>query len=1015
MYTKTIKLALIILWILPCLLIAQQNIGNFTKEEKKMAAIVAKKVKPTPWDFSMWRHTGRIVLDSIQVSKSQKCINFFFSPQLTHIPVRQAEMESIKQQIKYKLGRRFSAYTIHLYSRHQLVESYIPNYFRHSNLTKDEARNTIKATGIPVVTRLNQPNWEHGLTGRHIALWPGHGWYFEHSLDRWEWQRARLFQTVEDLYPYSITRQFLVPMLENAGANVFLPRERCTQAFEIVVDNDGSDNHSKLEINNGTFQWETVYNSGFAIRKTLIDGENPFKMGTHLKIKAGGNKPGSLFFIPDIIEDGEYGVYISWAETENSVEDVICRINYSGGQAEFKLNQKMGFGTWIYLGTYYFKKGVNKALGSIEITSTNHQDGFITADAVRFGGGMGNVARGIERSSSPMGLDIENKALLDRLNEPRTSGRPRFMEGARYFLQYSGMPDSIVYNLNKSSKDYNDDYMSRGEWVNYLMGSPNGPTLYRDARGLGIPIDLALSFHTDAGVTPNDSVIGTLAIYSTRERKGFFPNGKSRMASRDLSDIIQTQIIEDIKVKYNPRWTRRGLWDREYSEAWRPNTPVMLLELLSHQNMADMRFGLDPRFQFDIGRAIYKGMLRFINGYDAVVQPLPPSHMQIEFLEEKKIRISWQPVEDPLEATAKAEQYKVYQQTDGQGFDVGTLTTVNYLELELDEWSTIYGFRVTALNQGGESFPGETLSVALLPNQKPEVLIVNSFDRICGPSWFDTGKKAGIDWWEDEGVPYGIDYSKIGNQYDYNRQSKWLDDDSPGWGASQADLEGRPNPGNTFNFPMVHGRAFLNAGYSFVSISNEAFELLPNEKLTQYSVVDVIFGEQRGTASFIQPEVKDFRVFTEGLINKLEYITLNKGNLLISGAYIGTDMVENKDSLAINFAKNSLGFTWRTNQATNVGEAIATREGEMFLPVKINFITDYHPKLYKVEAPDAIEPFGKNAHRLYRYASNNSSAAIFYNGAHKAVTFGFPLETVYCENELNSLIESIMKLFKNKL
>ena len=30
-----------------------------------------------------------------------------------------------------------------------------------------------------------------------------HGWYYEPKLDRWEWQRARIFQTVEDLYTQS--------------------------------------------------------------------------------------------------------------------------------------------------------------------------------------------------------------------------------------------------------------------------------------------------------------------------------------------------------------------------------------------------------------------------------------------------------------------------------------------------------------------------------------------------------------------------------------------------------------------------------------------------------------------------------------------------------------------------------------------------------------------------------------------------------------------------------------------
>ena len=62
------------------------------------------------------------------------------------------------------------------------------------------------------------------LDGRNIALWQSHGWYFEQKLDRWEWQRARIFQTVEDLYPQSYVLPFLIPMLENAGAYVMTPR-----------------------------------------------------------------------------------------------------------------------------------------------------------------------------------------------------------------------------------------------------------------------------------------------------------------------------------------------------------------------------------------------------------------------------------------------------------------------------------------------------------------------------------------------------------------------------------------------------------------------------------------------------------------------------------------------------------------------------------------------------------------------------------------------------------------------
>ena len=106
----------------------------------------------------------------------------------------------------------------------------------------------------------------------------------------------------------------------------------------------------------------------------------------------------------------------------------------------------------------------------------------------------------------------------------------------------------------------------------------------RNAAGLGIPIDLSLGFHTDAGITDSDTVIGTLGIYSTNYDRGYFPGGQSRMASRDLTDLIQSQIVEDLRAHYDPAWIRRGMWNKGYSEAFRPNVPTMLLELFSHQN-----------------------------------------------------------------------------------------------------------------------------------------------------------------------------------------------------------------------------------------------------------------------------------------------------------------------------------------------------------------------------------------------------------------------------------------------
>ena len=67
----------------------------------------------------------------------------------------------------------------------------------------------------------------------------------------------------------------------------------------------------------------------------------------------------------------------------------------------------------------------------------------------------------------------------------------------------------------------------------------------------------------------------------------------------------------------------------------------------------------------------------------------------------------------------------------------------------------------------------------------------------------------------DQGVPWHEDLHTVGAQYDYLKASPWLDDDSPGHGASYADLEEVVIPGNSFDFPLstreLHrrGRIFI--------------------------------------------------------------------------------------------------------------------------------------------------------------------------------------------------------------
>ena len=311
---------------------------------------------------------------------------------------------------------------------------------------------------------------------------------------------------------------------------------------------------------------------------------------------------------------------------------------------------------------------------------SNHK-GVVIADAVRFGGGMGNVARRPATDAEIARLEDEKdrkrKISIFEKVEYESSGRARFWEASRYWLQWTGAPDSVI-SYTKGLNDYTDDYTCRAQWVNWLnQGSVNAP----DSAGLAIPIDLSFAFHSDAGCKL-DTVIGTLCIYTTpfdvaiNKFKYNFPSGQSRFASRDFTDFVMSQIVGDIRATANPRWTQRWMWDRSYSESRRPEVPAMLLELLSHQNFEDMRYGLDPRFKFIVSRAIYKAMTKFIatqNNHDYVIAPLPINSFALRLIGDNKVRLSWRPTIDSLESTAVAERYVVYTRRDGEGWDNGVL------------------------------------------------------------------------------------------------------------------------------------------------------------------------------------------------------------------------------------------------------------------------------------------------------------------------------------------------------
>jgi hypothetical protein len=982
---KRFFLLIIIVYFHTWMISGQTGSSQLTEPELQTIKLSAQKYIKSLNSYSIDNYQGRgkVRMNSLNADKSQKKIHIFLNKFIGEAPLRPSLVKKYQQMFSALLPPAFKNYGILIYADSIPLSDLIPNYYREKKLELDsvrifpvehlrpERKNPVYITKPYEIT--------NGLMNSNIALWASHGWYYESSLDRWEWQRARLFTTVEDLLPASIVVPYLMPMLRNSGAFVFTPRESDMQVNEVIIDNDFPSDMVKYP----GFLMKSERMNGFANLKTIRENQNPFRNGTYLYGVASSTD--SLVWIPDIPETGEYQVYISYGIIENASK-LKYRVYYPGHYCDYVVDQSKGQGTWMPLGKHFFHKGKDKAKGSLVLYFEKGQN--ISIDAVRFGGGMGNV---------------ERNGLI--------SGKSRFMEAPRYYLQYSGFPDTLTWKTNGENMDYTDNFRCQGDWVNYLVGKPFGPGRDTSA-GMGFSMDLSFAFHTDAGVPGGDSVMGTLAIYSTSKDSGFFADGQSRLASRDLSDLVQSQIVDDIRVLHHKKWTRRGLWNSDYSEAYKPNVPSMLLELLSHQNPNEMRLALDPTFRFDVSRAIYKGMLRFISfqhGYEYCVQPLPVAHFKIEMTEFGKLRLSWKPVEDPLEPTAKPEQFVVYTRKGNAGFDAGKLVQANEFFIDHLEPNIVYSFKIAAVNRGGESFPSEILSAGITNKEQKPVLIVNGFDRLEAPYYFETDSFSGFVRQLDQGVQYLYDFHTTGDQYDFSPKSPWLDDDAPGFGASYANEENIIYPGNTFDYPAMHGEALLTNGFSFLSTSDEAFES-ETPPPANYLMVDFVYGEEKTSGGNKFNPGGKYKIYTPQLLKNLEILVNAKIPVFISGSYIGTEIGTN--SALEKKIGELLGFKFRTNYAVKSGPFYLAERNEHFKR-EFDFVTAYHKDIYAAEAPDAIEPYSAKSQVLFRYGENNTSAGVYTTGPAPALALGFPFECIPDKKQRNEIMKIIIeKLLK---
>ncbi|MEN9785797.1 MAG: hypothetical protein RLZZ299_1061 [Pseudomonadota bacterium] len=727
----------------------------------------------------------------------------------------------------------------------------------------------------PAMPAVDLPGHGTGaLSGRAVYLSQCHGWLWFDTLDAFSTQRGNVYDTVEDFHNPEATNQFLARMLENAGAAVYTVRERDPQPRAAVVD-DGDPGY--VETGSG-FQ---SGGAGWSDSGPWAYGENPFTSGGTRRFPADDLTVAR--WTPDVPADGWYAVYVSWDAAPDHAPDARYRLTHAGGVIERRFDQRVHGSTWQYVDTLWLPEGVGGL--RVELGGPSRVPGaLLSADAIRIGGGLGDV----ERHGSP-------------------TGRPRWEDAGVLSTQFLGAPASVYDPYDEGN---GSDPSSRSRWA--AWEHPDG----EDA--------VYVSWHSNAGGGSGTSV------YTYEGGSGPAVEG-----SETLGQLLNEELVEAIRANWDPAWRDRGHRTAAFSEVnpyHNPEMPAALVELAFHDHPYDVELLKDPRFRLDSSRAMTRAIIRYFaerDGIPARYPPEPPVSPAVRHGEDGTLVASWNPGPSGFPYGDPAARYRVETSADGRAWRAPVEVDTPYAVLDTPPGETVF-VRVSALNDGGASFPSPVMGARRSPDGRAPVLVVNAFDRFDG----------GLLPWED--VPYGL-----GN-------------------VRRMDVQRV----NAFDTVVAHGTAISSVGWPWESTSDERYT-------TEFA--------DEGHALVIWSTGEESTV--DETLDTAQQGALRShvqagGALWASGAEILWDLDFRGDAEDGAFAIEILGAALGHDDA---GTTRVTGEGPL-----AGLLLDFGEEdgaTYPVEFPDVLDTARTV---IARYEGGGVAAAF----GERVALFGFPFETI---------------------
>ncbi len=385
----------------------------------------------------------------------------------------------------------------------------------------------IEAFLDPVVPMISQPaalraTATGALTGRRIAISPGHGYYW-HSTLGWTTQRGLIDGLIEDIHTAEIANRYLVPLLENLGATVIVCREHGENTWQAIGDNDtGAPGYSE------TGGWTTSLSSGYQNLSYRFASTSATATAT------------AAWQLP-VDREGIFPVYVWYRASSNRSTDARFTITHTGGTTTAVVDQTRDDRTWVWLGDFAFSPATGARVTLDNASAT--PGSVVIADAVRVGGGNGSIPRG-----------------------SGTSGRPRWQECSRYQAQFSGAP-TTVFDPISGGQDSDDDVTCRPRFAEW-RGADAFVSIHTNAGGGSGTSSYIYNGGASAGSTTLQSRIHSQLITDFRaewsptwtDRGQLSANfGEVRLLSTMPGVLLElafhdTTGSSDIAAIHHPRW-----------------------------------------------------------------------------------------------------------------------------------------------------------------------------------------------------------------------------------------------------------------------------------------------------------------------------------------------------------------------------------------------------------------------------------------------------------------------------